>query len=276
MRSMRMSNGAIPGSVPGPGAFLLMLLASLPILACDRDPTAPSQETGEWRGGVAAGHEIEIKGLSGPVLATHSSGDEVVVHWKKEGRKSDPAGVEIQVIEHDGDVTVCALYPDVPGQAPNECLPGEQGHMSSRDNDVQVAFTVQVPTGVRFTGRTVSGDIGAVGLRGDVLATAVSGNLELSSMGRVEGTAVSGRIRAFIGSGDWGRDLQFLTVSGDIDVTVPASTNAIVTANTVSGTITSDFPLSGTGTSKQGILGGGGPTLTLAVVSGDIRLRAGN
>jgi hypothetical protein len=48
-----------------------------------------------------------------------------------------------------------------------------------------------------------------------------------------------------------------------------------VEAGTVSGTIDSDFPLTGPDNDKTGILGTGGPTLFLGTVSGNIRLRSG-
>jgi hypothetical protein len=41
----------------------------------------------------------------------------------KHGRRSDPAEVEIEVVEHAGGVTICAVYPS-PGSRPNECRQG--------------------------------------------------------------------------------------------------------------------------------------------------------
>ena len=108
----------------------------------------------EWRGTVLQGSAIEIKGVNGEVTAEPSSGPEVEVTAVKTGRRSDPSGVRIEVVTHGDGVTVCAVYPDVDGR-PNECRPGDGGRMSTRDNDVNVAFTVKVPAGVRFVGRTV-------------------------------------------------------------------------------------------------------------------------
>jgi hypothetical protein len=62
----------------------------------------------------------------------------------KRGRRSDPGSVRIEVVEHGEGVTICAVYPDVDGRR-NECRAGDGGHMSTRDNDVNVHFTVRVP-----------------------------------------------------------------------------------------------------------------------------------
>ena len=82
----------------------------------------------------------------------------------KNGSKSDPAQVKVEVVEHAGGVTICAVYPRADGRE-NICAPGEGGRMYTRDNDVQVEFRVKVPAGVRFVGRTVNGSITATGMR---------------------------------------------------------------------------------------------------------------
>src|SRR2546421_4047570 len=52
---------------------------------------------------------------------------------------------------------------------------GDGGHMNVRDNDVTVDFTVRVPTGVRFLGKTVNGEVEAAVLSSDVEANTRSG-----------------------------------------------------------------------------------------------------
>ena len=121
----------------------------------------------QWRGRVAAGKTVEIKGVNGAIDATAASGDEVEVTATKKGRRSDPGSVRIEVVEHGEGVTICAVYPDVDGRR-NECRAGDGGHMNTRDNDVSVHFTVRVPRGVAFAPRTVNGDVEAEGLEGDV------------------------------------------------------------------------------------------------------------
>ena len=122
-------------------------------------PAFAAQEDFHWTGKVAAGAAVEIKGVNGGIVATGAAGGDVEVTAVKKGRKSDPTEVKVEVVEHAGGVTICAVYPST--GAPNECKPGEGGRMSVRDNDVNVEFKVTVPAGVRFIGRTVNGGIAA-------------------------------------------------------------------------------------------------------------------
>ena len=225
-----------------------------------------------------AGRRIEIKGVIGEITASAASGNPVEVRATKSAQQSDPAGVTIEVVEHSEGVTICAVYPDVPGEPPNECLPGDEGSISVslEDNDVQVDFTVSVPAGVVFVGRNFSGSVEATDLESDVFASTFSGNVTVSTTEIAEAATFSGNVTATIGLANWGRDLEFTTFSGNVDVEVPSNTNAEVVASTTSGAIVSDFPLTGIlPNQQQGTLGSGGPTLTLATFSGNIRLRSG-
>jgi hypothetical protein len=112
------------------------------------------------------------------------------------------------------------------------------------------------------------------GIIGDIQATATA-----TSTARVTATK-KGKgddpSTVEIGSADWGRDLTFSTVTGNVDVEVPASTNAGVNASVVTGSISSVFPLTQTGPGeREGTLGTGGPLLTLSTVTGNVRLRRG-
>jgi hypothetical protein len=115
-------------------------------------PATRSGEDFEWRGPIAAGKAIEIKGINGGIVAEPTTGGEVEVVAHKTARKSDPDEVRIEVIEHPDGVTLCAVYPTPRGERSNPCMPGEGGRMNTRDNDVQVEFTVRVPAGVAFIG----------------------------------------------------------------------------------------------------------------------------
>lgn len=241
------------------------------------DSTGPvTIADGEWRGVVTPGNVIEIKGINGDISASAVAGTEVVVSWTKSAEDSDPAEVSVQVIVHDDGVTICALYPDVPGQPPNECAAGSAGRMNTRDNDVEVDFTVSVPAGVEFVGRNVTGSILATDLTDNAFGFTVTGNVNITTEGLAEAATVTGSVNAVIGLADWGRDLDFTTVTGKVTVQVPANTNADVRASTLFGSITSDFALTEiTPGNRQGTVGSGGPRLTLTTVTGSITLRRG-
>ncbi len=255
--------------------------------------TAPArQEPFRWSGRVAAGKTIEVKGVRGTIRALPASGGEVEVVATRRGQRSDPESVRIEVVPHEGGVTVCAVYPrgrrewdaerrrmeEREGEGGyNRCDPGDWKGLNVQDNDVSVDFTVRVPAGVRLAARNVSGDVDAEGMRGYVDARSVSGDVRISTSGFGEASTVSGEIVAVLGSGGWSGDLDFRTVSGDIDLELPARASTEVRVETMSGDIQSDFPLDVERRSMRrrarGTIGEGGRELYLTTLSGDVRLR---
>ena len=227
----------------------------------------------EWRGRIAQGDEIEIKGVNGDVVAKFTSGSEVVVTAIKRGRRSDPDEVDIAVVEHGDGITICAVYPS--SGRPNECVHGSGGHMNTRNNDTRVHFTVSVPAGVRFVGRTVNGDVEAIGLESEVDAATVNGDVEVTTTQQAVARTVNGSIRASIGSTSG--DVLFETVNGNITLDLPQDSNVDLHASTVNGSIDSALPITVSGRfsrrTLQGRIGDGGTRLDVSTVNGSIRLR---
>lgn len=234
-----------------------------------------------WHKVMAPGTTLEIKGINGEIEAVAASGNEAEVTATKQARRSDPDDVTIRVLEHDGGVTICAVYP-TPRRSrhENECGAGDDGHMSTDNNDVSVHFRVRVPKGVHFVGRTVNGDVDATGMPADATAKTVNGSIELSAAGRAEASTVNGSLRVRMGRADFSDGAHFSTVNGGVDLTLPADVNADLTVKTVNGDITSDFPVTITGKFGprriRGTLGKGGPDLDIETVNGDVSLRRGS
>jgi hypothetical protein len=242
-----------------------------------RDTTGFIRSGFSWQGWVAPGNQIEIKGVFGDIRAGWTPGNELVVTATKFGRAHDVEALDIEVVRHSGGVTICAVYPDVPGQPPNHCGPGDSGNLTVRDdrgNGPEVEFVVRIPEGVAFAGRTISGDIEAEELRSDADLATVGGDIRVSTTQVATVTTVSGSIDATIGLPDWGRDLKFGTVSGNVVVAIPSNTNAEIRASSLSGTIASDFPLTQASRGDmRGTVGSGGPLLALSALSRDITLK---
>ncbi len=276
-------------------AFILAACATL-LAACELNVTGPelpgpgefppppggsgsgSTVTFRWSGQIAPDGTVEIKNIAGDVRASASSDGLVHVVARKTGHDDDPSSVRIDVVETESGVTVCAVYPDVPGQLPNRCLPGAQNQLSSRNNDVSVTFEVRVPAGRDFVGGTIGGAVEAAGLDGDVVARSLGGDIDISTSGIAMGRTLNGDIRASIGRTVWDGDLEFSALNGDVTVRIPAATNAEVWGRTANGSIATDFPLTVTqaGRARQihGILGSGGGILSLTTDHGDIALRS--
>jgi hypothetical protein len=238
-----------------------------------------AQSDFQWRGRIAPGQTIEIKGVNGSVHAVAANTNEVEVTAVRSARRSDPSSVRFDVVPHAGGVTICAVYPDVPGREPNRCEPGPGGRSNTRDNDVNVQFTVRVPAGVGFVGRTVNGGVDAASLESDAEGYTVNGSVNLSASGLVRAGTVNGSITATGGRADWSDAAAFKTVNGAITLTVPPTLNAELRAETVNGSIESEFPITVTGNITprrlRGTIGSGGQELSLATVNGSIHLLKG-
>lgn len=248
------------------------ILGATPLPALQRNAT-----DFRWHGALTAGQSIEIKGVNGDVTAEGARGNEVEVTAVRRGERSDPEGVRLDVVPHGGGVTICAVYPSPEGRSPNECRPGAEGRMNTQNNDVRVKFTVRVPQGVRFIGRTVNGDVEATALTGPVNIKTVNGSASFSTSSYGDAATVNGSVKATLGSSDWTEELEFSTVNGSITIDLPADTSADVRASTVNGDISTDFPLTVTGrfTPRRlsGTIGAGGRALSLETVNGSVQLR---
>lgn len=227
----------------------------------------------DWSERMASGQTLEVKGVNGAVRAEAASGPMASVQARIDGNGDDPSDVAIEVVEHDGGVTLCAVYP---GEK-NECAPGERGRLGSEDSDVEVEFRVRVPEGVRFAGKTVNGKVEARNLRSEASLRTVNGGIHVSTTRTATAETVNGSIDAEVGQLSGAGPYRFRTVNGSITLNMPEGTGAEVQARTSNGGISTDFPLKVQGRfgpeSLQGTLGGGGPRLELRTTNGTIRLR---
>ena len=248
------------------------------IVAAAASPaSAQREDTFRWSGQLAAGKTLEVRGLNGDIEARPASGGTVEIVALKKGDDDDPRMVDVEVVEGPDGVQVCAVYPGKRGTRVSSC---RDSHNSDDidENDVVVDFTVSVPTGVVLDAGTVNGGIDVSGLRGDVRVSSVNGGIEVASTGTVEASTVNGSIKASTGSGSWSGALDFQTVNGSVTLTLPAGAGASISAETVNGDFSSDFPLTveaGRWGPKRihGTIGSGGGRLNIQTVNGGIAIR---
>ncbi len=251
--------------------------ADAPVSAPRQDRNGQAQEVADfvWHGAVGVGQTVEIKGVNGDIIAERSAGGEIEVRAEKRARRSDLETVRIEVVEHAGGVTVCAVYPSS-REREHTCEPGSGGRNSIRNNDVRVTFYVSVPEDVGFLGRTVNGDVRVHDLASEVGARSVNGDIEISTTGFAEASTVNGSIDAAMERYDIASGLSFSTVNGSISLDLPDDVDVDVDARWVNGHLKTDPPLELIGRvsrrSARGVLGDGGPELNLRTVNGSIHL----
>lgn len=237
-----------------------------------------------WSGSLSRGQVLEVRGISGSIRAERASGSNVEVVAEKGGRSSDFDEVEIRVEKNSDGVTVCTVYRperyDGDGCDPRQRDRGRD-HWGGDNIRVHVDFVVKVPEGVDLVASEVSGDVEATDLGSNVTANSVSGDVTVSTTGVAEAHSVSGSLDIEMGSMDWKR-LDFKTVSGDITLRLPDALATDVDFESLSGDLDSDFDMKlegrrqrrWVGARVRGVIGdGGGRSLTLNTVSGDVTLR---
>jgi hypothetical protein len=256
--------------------FLPLLASAVVALPLGAQSAAPEFS---WRGTLAAGKTVEIRGVNGRIDAEPATGNTIeVTAEKREGREGDMDDVKVEMVETADGVTFCAVYPTPRrSRRENHCGAGDDYQMNTQDNDVEVRFRVKLPRNIRLDASMVNGGIRAEGLSADAALTTVNGSIDVVTSGIVEATTVNGSIEAEIGRTDWTGELEFSSVNGRIVLTAPASLSADIEAKTVNGGIDSDFPITVQGRVQRhhlrGRIGEGGRSLEMSTVNGGIELR---
>lgn len=261
----------------------------------------------DFRRDLAPGKRFYLQNIIGNVQVTGTSGRTVVVTaTKREGRHGDAEDVTMEVVELENGVALCVRYPQQRNryrnsddrQSKSPCSSNWNGN--SERNDTEVDFTVRVPSGLLLHIGTVSGDVAAERLEGELELKSVSGDVRLAGgtgptieletvSGDVEildgrakdvyGHTVSGEV-TFRGPVLADGTYEFSTTSGNIAVALPESPNAKLTAATFSGRFSSDLPTTQNEARRNrrrhnATWGNGSARLDLESLSGNIRITSG-
>jgi hypothetical protein len=266
----------------------------------------------DFRRDLAPGKRFYLQNIIGNVRVTGTSGRTVeVAAVKREGRHGRPEDVTLEVIDLENGVALCVRYPQQrsrsrgsdnrgsDGRPKNPCSNDWSGNHER--NDTEVDFTVRVPSGLLLHIGTVSGDVAAERLEGNLELSSVSGDVRLAGgtgpsieletvSGDVEildgrakevyGHTVSGEV-TFRGPMLADGSYEFATTSGNIDVMLPESPNAKLSAATFSGRFSSDLPTTQNEARRNrrrhnATWGNGSARLDLESLSGNIRITSGS
>ena len=135
----------------------------------------------------------------------------------------------------------------------------------------------------RLTASTVSGRVRVRDVKARGLSlSAISGDVDVTNVEaeRLDGKSVSGDF-VFVGTVARNARYEFSSHSGSVRLTLGGGTGFEVSANTFSGNIQSDLPVTvndqrprrGPGRSVRAVVGDGGASLTVSTFSGDIVIR---
>lgn len=235
-----------------------------------------AEDTFRWRGPAAAGQWVEIHANIGEIRAILAPGPDVEVIAVNRSGKPIASTLRLNVDRRRNGVGLCVI-PKNPAR--ESCDDAFMKHSSTRSD--RVDFLVKVPKGVGFGGHTVTGNVSAEDLQSYAWGTAKRGDISLITTDLAEASTDNGSISAVFGRAHWKENLEFETGNGTVTVVVPSNSNTMFQAETNSGRVVSEFPVSsrrnekGEHTFGRIGTGGEGGLLTVRSGSGDVTLRRG-
>jgi len=139
---------------------------------------------------------VSVSNISGDIVVTTASGDEVSIEAVKHTRHGQAADVSIDVNEAPSRVDIRTNY-------------------MRGNTDVSVDYTIAVPASASVDVHSVSGDVKVTGAQGLVRLEAVSGNITVSGTPRLEkAKSVSGDVTLTDAAGEG--DISLGSISGTI------------------------------------------------------------
>jgi hypothetical protein len=275
---------------------VLVLLSSIPCRAQQPERVAvPLSNPGKPV-------KLEVSLMSGGITVKTHTGNEVIV--EAHVRHSDPADRE----DSDSTPGSKAKNPDVEGKArgmkrltnPTAGLEIEEENnqvsiqSGSLRNAVDLVILVPAATSVELN-TLQNGDVLVEGVTGEIEAGSTTGNITLKGVsGAAVANAVAGGITATFARLAPDKTMSFTTLSGDIDLTLPADARARLNMKSQMGEIFSDFDMTtetvttGPQTEKAakagkfrvkiekaivGTINGGGPEMQFKTFTGNIYIR---
>ncbi len=225
---------------------------------------------------LAANGVFSLDNVNGQTGIIGGDGNEVVLKGVKHAHSRE--ALDALKIDVDSETNRLAIHT----RQPESRGWGGWFGLGNRER-VSVDYTVQVPSSARLQNiDSVNGRITISGVTNDIKASTVNGGMEVNGAeGDLNLSTVNGRVTAELDALGRGQRVSFDAVNGKIEATLPADANAEVSASSVNGSFTSDFPELTVqkefpiGNSLKGVLGNGDASVKASVVNGSVSFRRG-
>ncbi len=244
----------------------VMTLAAVVLLAAGAAWAGGYTETFDQTYAVDHGSLVGLENINGDVTIEIWDQPEVRVYAVKSA--SSPERLEALKI----DVNASSRGVFVDTHYPNS----RDLSQADRHGHSEVEYTLTVPRLATIDGvELVNGDLLIDGVEGSVEADTVNGTIVVrGASGEIELETVNGGIELELGS-SVSDEISLSSVNGTIEVYLNGS--AEIRAETVNGKIRNDFGIEVkkgkyVGSSMNGTIGGGGPTIEIETVNGGIRV----
>jgi DUF4097 and DUF4098 domain-containing protein YvlB len=222
---------------------------------------------------------VDASLISGDLTVQTGSGNDVIVDAnggkvENRGRSNTPPGMHRLDMPWNGGV-----------QVEEE---GDTIHVTAAPKGVDT-LSITVPPNTSLKLNCVHGDITVRGVHGEIDAQSTHGDITMTNIGgTVVANSTHGTMKISMDRVEPSKPLSFSSVSGDIDVTLPADLKANVKFKVTKGEIWSDFDIRLTGTpstggrrgmyqvdmdrTMNGAINGGGVEMSFFAVSGKITI----
>jgi len=224
--------------------------------------------------------ELNIRNVSGPILVEGWNQDYVQVHYIKQARTARYLEeFEIEIEPRGSRLSIRPIYRSVPG-SPFGSVSFDIKVPSSikeiRANNISGNIKIEnMGAGVEQTLETVSGRIDTE-RSGDLRAKSISGSIHFASAGRtLDINSTSGRVHGEILGLEPGGSVEIGTISGSVELEVFSGFDADLRLQSVSGSISCDFPVEIIEQKRnklEGTIGDGTVPFEVKTVSGRISL----
>lgn len=221
-------------------------LCALAFAACSSSgPRHEDPNAFAWDGAVAPAGQVQIRNTVGSITVEPSTDNQLHVRAATSWSKGDPKkDVQFNVVANGPTVTVCAIWGRGECTATNYSSRSDSKGISFSFNsksDARVAFTLQVPAGVRVDAMTIAGNVG-VRAAAPVKARTITGAIKVgTSIGPVDAESVNGSVDVRMTTiGDTGA-VRAVTKNGTAVAYVPEITDGRIETSTLNGRIGTDF-----------------------------------
>lgn len=186
-----------------------------------------------------------------------------------------PADAQVSVQTSSGDVSAEGLGggADMRTLSGDITLTGVSGPIALTTTSGDIEVDAGSVAGANIS--TTSGSVEINGAADALVIQTVSGDISVSNTrsAALKLATTSGDIE-YHGNLDAEADHSISTISGDVDLVLPEGAALQVDASSVSGSLETDFPVTGTTAERSlsGTIGAGGPRLAITTTSGDVAI----
>ncbi|MBK9216646.1 MAG: hypothetical protein IPM59_13830 [Chloracidobacterium sp.] len=222
---------------------------------------------------LSANGRVNVSNVNGPVAVEGWDRSEVKLEYVKTAdTKERLSEVEIKIDARADSFSVETDYGE-----------RKDGHRWKNNGKLTVEYRLMVPRGaVLDEAETVNGSVTVSGMTNSIEASAVNGQVTVTNVrGTAKLSTVNGGVNADLDEIPSGSSLELETVNGQVLVTIPSDSSAVIKADSLNGDIRNDFGLTVrkgrfVGRDLYGRLGSGDAQIKLSSVNGGLTISRKN